>query len=31
VAFRQQSPQHMPADKAGRAGEEDFHDDDSKC
>ncbi len=25
VPFRQQSLQHVPADKAGRAGEEDFH------
>jgi hypothetical protein len=30
VPFLQQSPQHVPADKAGCAGEKDFHEDDSK-
>jgi len=31
MAFGQQSLQHVLANKAGRAGEENFHEDDSKC
>jgi hypothetical protein len=31
MAFRQQSLQHVLANKASRASEENFHEDDSKC